>query len=49
MEDCSTKQEQNERRSVCNFKTRGERRATEGKDRVERCEGNERSERRQEC
>jgi len=31
MKDYSIKQEQNERKiSVCNFKTRGERRATEG-------------------
>jgi len=36
-------------RSICYFKTRGERRATKGDksgDRVQRCEGNERKERR---
>jgi len=35
------------KRAACNFKRRGERRATKGEeDRVQRCEGNERKERR---
>jgi len=32
MEDCSIKQEQNDRRSICYFKTRGERRAKRIRD-----------------
>jgi len=33
-------------RSICYFKTRGERRATREEDSVQRCEGKERRERR---